>query len=69
MKIREELKVQPYQERVVIEKRELDEKIQKLKAFIAERSFCEPLEFARLARQLTYMELYSAVLGDRVAAF
>lgn len=60
-----------FQERVVTEKAELDEKIEKLRAFSATDAF-ENLpgdEKARLGRQEIYMTLYSETLGDRIAHF
>lgn len=63
--------LQPHQQRVVIEKAELDEKIAKLKAFM-DTPQCFALPFAettRLARQHALMVDYSRVLGERIAAF
>lgn len=63
----------PYQERVVIEKRELDLKINKLETFIFRSGgewFDIPAEERlRLTRQYCYMADYSAVLAERIAAF
>lgn len=61
----------PHQQRVVIEKAELDEKLAKLAAFMNTQRFTAlPIdEFARLTRQFTCMVEYSAVLGERIAAF
>lgn len=65
--------MQPYQERVVQEKQELDEKLTKLEAFIFrgvgkwfELSESERL---RMTKQYCYMMDYSKVLGERIAAF
>jgi hypothetical protein len=61
----------PHQERVVTEKKELDEKRDKLTAFLrgeAYRSVKGP-EQLRLERQLVAMTLYSDILGERIAAF
>ncbi len=63
--------MQPHQERVVIEKAELDDKRQKLTAFIGGtvwRGLAE-VEQSRLNRQLEAMTLYSNILGERIAAF
>lgn len=63
----------PHQQRVVEEKRELDEKLQKLKAFISSASFTaivqDEAERGRLVCQEKIMNDYSAVLGERIAAF
>jgi hypothetical protein len=63
--------MQPHQERVVAEKRELDEKLVKLGAFL-EGSFFPTLsadEQGRLTEQASVMKRYSEILGDRIAAF
>lgn len=61
----------PHQQRVVDEKAELDEKLEKLIAF-----FSNPIwatlpsdEQARLSRQSEVMREYSNILGERIAAF
>ena len=61
----------PYQERVVAEKVDLDEKIDKLTAFIDTPIFAglDAAEQDRLLRQLHSMGDYTAVLGERIAAF
>ena len=63
----------PHQQRVVDEKRELDEKLQKLTAFINSESFATIVQDAeergRLVCQEEIMKDYSAVLGERIAAF
>jgi len=63
--------MQPYQERVVTEKNELDEKLSKLKAFTRTDAFAkiDSDEAALLMIQLGAMQLYSNTLGDRIAAF
>lgn len=65
--------MKPHQERVVIEKSELDEKLAKLRAFIALKNspFSDvPLaEMERLIRQCRIMEEYSKVLAERIEAF
>lgn len=61
-----------YQDRVVEEKRELDEKIEKLTAFIFKGSAYKTLpedEQNRLNRQHAIMTGYSQVLGERIANF
>jgi len=60
-----------HQQRVVVEKAELDEKRTKLKAFFATPIFealPEP-ERSRLLRQEDAMRSYSMILEDRIAAF
>ena len=66
-----EIKMQDFQQRVVEEKRELDEKLQKLEPFtITETYKALPKdEQARLVRQCYAMKDYSDVLGERIAAF
>lgn len=63
----------PHQERLVTEKAELDEKLSKLTAFTtmqnATFSGLPSAEKGRLIRQREIMEQYSAVLGERIAAF
>lgn len=60
-----------FQERVEIEKRELDEKRQKLKCFIDSDTFLG-LSYAeqdRLQQQMECMDAYSELLGRRIEAF
>lgn len=66
--------LQPYQERVVAEKKELDEKIVKLHAFCFGSdtkifASLDPMERDRLEDQYTAMKKYSDILGQRIAAF
>lgn len=63
--------MQPYQQRVVEEKRELDAKIDKLIPFIASSMYLklDMAEQLRMKSQLEYMTAYSNVLGERIAAF
>ncbi len=63
--------MKPHQERVVIEKQELDEKIGKLQQFQNTPFFqtLNGLEIDRLNRQLVVMEQYSEILGERIAQF
>jgi hypothetical protein len=63
--------MQPYQKQVADEKKELDEKIERLKDFC-----CEPVfnglsseEKAIIERQALLMELYSKALDERIAEF
>ena len=64
--------MQPHQERVVAEKSELDDKLNKLKAFIMESPIFKALpaeEQKRLNRQHDVMLEYSNILGERIEAF
>ncbi len=63
--------MQPHQERVVTEKKELDQKIDKLDTFRAGQIFAglPEDEQNRLNAQLSFMRSYSGVLADRIAAF
>jgi hypothetical protein len=63
--------LEPHQERVVEEKTSLEDKIDKLEAFIEGpiHSTLVEDEQKRLATQLHHMKEYAAVLGHRIAAF
>jgi hypothetical protein len=64
--------MQPHQQRVVDEKAELDEKLEKLEKFIHENDLFQKLpsdEQERMCRQQNAMKQYSEVLGERIAAF
>lgn len=65
------MSMQPHQERVIAEKTELDVKREKLIAFIQSPAFdhLNANECSLLTRQLTAMDDYSAVLGERICAF
>lgn len=62
-----------YQQRVIDERNNLAEKVEKLKVFLGSpppRSTTVPLqEQVRMFRQLDYMKLYLQVLDERIAAF
>lgn len=64
--------MQPFQQRVVDEKRELDAKLASLREFI-DRSpkfhEVDESERERLERQASLMRRYSEVLGERIGAF
>lgn len=65
-------KLKPYQQRVVDEKAELDDKRIKLKAFIDGSAIFADLcddEKERLVRQHSCMTEYSEILQERIAAF
>lgn len=63
--------MQPHQQRVIDEKAELDEKLEKLKSFFTTDIFAglDTDEMERLQRQADHMEAYSGVLGERIEAF
>jgi len=63
--------MQPWQERVISEKTELDEKHTKLLAFLETEEFSklDADEQDRLRRQSAAMTEYSVVLGERISAF
>lgn len=66
--------MQPHEERVVTEKRELDEKLAKLKAFCFGDNTTifrglDPKDRDLLENQYDAMLKYSEVLGDRIARF
>lgn len=63
--------MKPHQERVIQEKQELDAKIQKLGTFVDTDAFhaVDGDEQTRLFLQLNTMHAYSAILGERIAAF
>jgi ubiquinone biosynthesis protein UbiJ len=63
--------MQEYQERVVVEKKDLDTKIINLAKIIGNEVYASvPAdERARLAEQIQHMRSYSEVLGQRIAAF
>lgn len=64
--------MQPHQQRVVDEKTELDEKLDKLKTFIETSPVFKSLhtdERRRLGRQFDVMAEYSSILSQRIDAF
>jgi len=63
--------MKPHQERVVAEKKELDEKIAKLDQFVDGDVYddLDEEEQDRLTRQREAMGDYSDVLGERIEAF
>jgi len=63
--------LQPHQQRVIDEKKELDEKLGKLLSFFQSPIFVSlaEAERVRLRCQARFMEGYSAVLGERIEAF
>jgi hypothetical protein len=63
--------LQPFQVRVIEERKDLDDKLTKLNTFIVGDKFMDlpDEERLRLRRQASAMEEYSKILGDRIAAF
>lgn len=65
------MELQPHQQRVVDEKKELDERITKLSAFIDNQngpaSKLPSIEFNLLWRQRIVMQEYSTVLAERMS--
>ena len=61
----------PYQQRVVEEKKDLDEKLARLLAFARTEVYrnLSVDEQDRLSRQYDAMYGYSLILGERIAAF
>jgi hypothetical protein len=69
--LKEKITMQPHQERVVAEMKELDEKIVKLDTFRHSPIYdtLPDAERDRLTRQYAHMKDYSNVLAERIAAF
>lgn len=63
--------MQDFQQRVVDEKTELDDKKAKLHTFVQGDVFrnLPDTERERLGRQLEIMRMYSDILGERIGAF
>jgi len=65
--------MEPYQERVIAEKQELDGKLTKLENFIFRSGgkwFDVPdAERLRMVKQYGHMSDYSRILGERIATF
>jgi hypothetical protein len=61
----------PYQQRVVDEKSDLDEKRGALDMFFGSPVFAgiDHEEQLRMRHQAVHMHIYSTILGDRIAAF
>jgi len=62
---------QPYQQRVVEEKDQLDTRLKNLRYFIASSAFISvaPAERKRMLKQATLMQKLSNVLQERIEAF
>jgi len=63
--------IAPHQQRVIDEKRDLDERLEKLTAFYSTPIFhgLAESEQSRLLRQGVAMRTYSEILAERIAAF
>lgn len=63
--------MQPHQERVITEKQELDDKLQKLSLFLTTPVFqsLDTEEQQRLRNQFDIMAQYSNILNQRIQAF
>lgn len=63
--------MKPYQERVLIEKQELDVRLSRLNDFISSDSFYSvpTSEQDMLKDQLIAMQVYSEILANRIAGF
>lgn len=59
-----------FKDRVVAEKKSVDDNLAKLTAFLATEAFTKlpAAECGRLTRQKNVMNAYASVLGDRLAA-
>jgi len=62
---------QPYQQRVVDERAELDQKLEKLATFLesSASSNIAKDEKMRMVKQAIAMRLYSSILSERIEAF
>jgi len=70
-RVQQGAKMEPHQERVVEEKKELDAKLRKLDEFM-ETAFFEELDDTEkylLRKQAQYMQSYSDTLRDRIELF
>lgn len=67
------MSLQPYQQRVVEEKADLDERLSKLRAFISHPDFFEHMtdedKRVRLVRQEQALKMYSNILCKKIYAF
>lgn len=66
------MSMQPYQQRAIDEKKELDDRLEKLNSFITSSPIYSGLDAAekgRLERQRNIMTGYSNVLRERIEAF
>jgi hypothetical protein len=63
--------MQEFQKRVVEEKTQLDERLEKLKIFLKTPTFksLTSIERVRLTRQSEVMQEYSTILGQRIEGF
>lgn len=65
------MSLKPFQERIVAENKELQDKLSKLLAFFPTTMFVmlDEAEQSRLRNQARFMDGYAAVLEERIKAF
>lgn len=64
--------LQPHQQRVMMEERDLNGRLEKLQKFLDDQKNIQIVradELDRLRRQLIVMRAYRAILRERIAAF
>jgi hypothetical protein len=61
--------MEDWQKRVIDEKRELDERLDRLHRALSSRTDIAPLQRDLMFRQASYMKAYSSTLRDRIEAF
>ncbi len=71
LKIEEGRKMQPHQQRVVDERADISDRLDKLEEFHNGAIYARlpPAEQSRLTRQLYIMRLYEQVLSERISSF
>lgn len=62
---------EPYQLRILVEKMDLDDKIERLNTFIETPQFSKLhiAEQSAMGAQSTHMQVYSNILGERIDRF
>jgi len=65
------VELQPWQQRVIAEKEEVDQKVQKLAAYLASEAveMTSPQERELLDRQLDVMTSYRSILSERITSW
>lgn len=61
--------MEPWQERVIAEKVELDDRLERLHHALRFRTDLDPAQRDLMFRQACYMEAYSSTLRERIEAF
>lgn len=65
-----EKQIPEYQSRVINEKSELDDKIEKLHSFLSRENLeIQKVQLDLLIKQLDTMRMYSVILSDRISLF